>query len=76
VRNVCLRGKCKLADKWESTPYIVVAQPNADIPVYEVKKDKPHVRTTRLLHRNLLRPLGVRKSDRYVIPAQRPGSDS
>jgi len=53
VRNVSLRGTHKLADKWEETPYIVVGQPNADIPVFEVKKDCPHARKTRILHRNL-----------------------
>jgi len=80
VRNVSLRGKNKLADKWESVPYVVVSQPNQDIPVYELKKDSPHARVSRVLHRNLLLPLGYKKVDsqndvtavqKYVIPARR-----
>ena len=56
VRNVGLRGKQKLADKWEQHPYIVVSQPNAEIPVYEVKPEGSKVRRIRTLHRNLLLP--------------------
>ncbi|VDI30104.1 Hypothetical predicted protein [Mytilus galloprovincialis] len=32
-------GKHKLADKWEHDPYTVLAQPNADIPVFTVQKE-------------------------------------
>ena len=28
VRNVLLRWKCKLADKWEDEPYLVISQHN------------------------------------------------
>ena len=56
VRNVGLRGKNKLADRWEHKPYIVKAQPNPDIPVYEMQEDNTRSRKTRLLHRNLLLP--------------------
>ncbi len=55
VRNVLLRGKNKLADKWEHDPYIVREIPNNEVPVYRVRKEsgKGSVRT---LHRNLLLP--------------------
>ena len=56
VRNVGLRGKQKLADKWKQHPYIVVSQPNAEIPVYKVKPEGSKVRRARTLHRNLLLP--------------------
>lgn len=56
VRNVGLRGKHKLADRWERHPYVVKAQPNPDIPVYEVQLDNSRTRKTRTLHRNLLLP--------------------
>jgi hypothetical protein len=56
VRNVSIRGKQKLADKWEHSPYIVVSQPLEDIPVYEVKKEGSRFKKTRTLHRNLLLP--------------------
>ena len=36
VRNVGIRGKHKLADRWEHKPYIVKEKPNPDIPVYVV----------------------------------------
>lgn len=56
VRNVRLRGKHKLADKWESEVYVVVKRA-ADLPVYTVRpenKDGP----LRVLHRDLLLPCG------------------
>ena len=36
VRNAGVRGKCKLADRWEKDPYLVIDQPNDDVPVYMV----------------------------------------
>ncbi|VDI12622.1 Hypothetical predicted protein [Mytilus galloprovincialis] len=50
-------GKHKLADKWEHDPYTVLAQPNADIPVFTVQKENGDGRK-RNLHRNLLLPIG------------------
>jgi hypothetical protein len=55
VRNVGLKGKHKLADKWGRDVYIVVEQPNPDVPVFLVKKE--HGRgNPRTVHRNLLLP--------------------
>lgn len=56
IRNVRLRGKHKLADKWEGTVHVVVNR-KGDLPVYTVKpenKDGP----LRTLHRDLLLPCG------------------
>lgn len=56
VRNIRLRGKHKLADRWESNVYVVVKQ-CGDVPVYVVRpetKDGP----IRTLHRDLLLPCG------------------
>lgn len=56
VRNVRIRGKHKLADKWESTVHVVVKRAR-DLPVYTVKPeggDGP----SRTLHRDLLLPCG------------------
>lgn len=56
VRNVRLRGKHKLADRWEPTVYIVVKRAGT-LPVYTVKpehRDQP----VRTLHRDLLLPCG------------------
>ncbi|XP_073687078.1 uncharacterized protein [Garra rufa] len=64
VRNVRLRGKQKLADKWEQDVYVVVRKVH-DLPVYTVQpegKDGPF----RTLHRDLLLPCGFlqpRKSE-------------
>ena len=59
VKNVGLRGKRKIADRWEKTPYIVKSQLNPYIPMYEVQSDIPRACKTRLLHRNLLLPFSV-----------------
>lgn len=56
VKNVGLRGKQKLADRWERQPYIILSQPNPDIPVYTVKSENSRSRKIRTLHRNLLLP--------------------
>ena len=56
VKNVGLRGKQKLADRLERQPYIILSQPNPDIPVYTVKLENSRSKKTRTLHRNLLLP--------------------
>lgn len=74
VRNVTQRGKQKIADKWEDVPYVVLDQPNTDIPVYDVKKDHPKSKRVRRLHRNLLLPLGYVERvthQQEVLPKQR-----
>lgn len=62
VRNVRLRGKNKLADKWEKEVYVVIKRAG-DLPVYTVRpegKDGP----LRTLHRDLLLPCGfLQKKD-------------
>ena len=55
VKNAGVRGKCKLADRWEKDPYIVIDQPNDDIPVYKVRREGKRSKT-RFLHRNFLLP--------------------
>ena len=55
IRKVGLKGKNKLADRWDKDIYVVVRQSNLDSPVYEVKKE--HGRdVVKTLHRNLLLP--------------------
>jgi hypothetical protein len=79
VRNVGLRGKHKLADRWTQEVYIVHRQPNKDIPVFEVKREdgKGAVRT---LHRNMLLPItSVLPADptenrRVKVPERRLGA--
>ena len=56
VKNVGLKGKNKLADKWEEEmTYIVKKVPNPEVPVYKVKASGRSGRT-KTLHRNMLLP--------------------
>ena len=55
VKNVKLRGKHKIADRWEKSPHVVLSQPNKDIPVYVIQQESGHG-PKRTLHRNLLLP--------------------
>ena len=56
LKNVGVKGKHKLADKWKSEIYKIIGKPIPDIPVYTVMLDtgKGPVKT---VHRNLLLPL-------------------
>jgi transposase InsO family protein len=60
VKKLAFTGKHKLADRWEPDVYIVVEQPNPNIPVYVVQSEsKTGVRRCkRTLHRNHLLPVG------------------
>ncbi len=56
VKRTAFTGRHKIQDKWEEGEYVILAQPNPTIPVYEVQPVAGgRVRT---LHRNLLLPLG------------------
>ena len=77
VNNVGLRGKQKLADRWERQPYIILSQPNPDIPVYTVKLENSRSKKIRTLHRNLLLPfMGLPLKHKLITeePCQ-PSSD-
>ena len=65
VKIVAFDGKHKLANKWEDDIYVVLKQPNPDIPVYTVKKQNGQGRE-RTLHRNLLFPIGFLSEDNIV----------
>ena len=56
VRNVNIRGKHKLADRWEQKIHVVVRRIN-DSPVYVVKPEAGEG-PQRTLHRDLLLPCG------------------
>ncbi|KAG1937128.1 interleukin-1 receptor accessory protein-like 1-A, partial [Pimephales promelas] len=56
IRNLGLKGKQKLADRWSANPYVVESQ-FSGIPVYRLKPvdgDGP----VKVLHRNHILPLG------------------
>ena len=49
------RGKRKIADRWESTMYIVVAK-NLSLNTYQIRAPNGIVKT---VHRNLIMPVNV-----------------
>ena len=57
VKVLAFDGKHKLADKWTADIYVVVSQPNVDIPVYRVKREDGQGQE-KTLHRNNLFHLG------------------
>ncbi|XP_067655385.1 uncharacterized protein [Haliotis asinina] len=57
VKTLAFDGKHKLADRWEEDPYVVLLQPNQDIPVFVVQRESGEGRK-RTLHRNHLLPIG------------------
>ena len=67
VKIVAFDGKHKIQDRWEDEPYIVLKQPNPSIPVYVVQKESKEGRK-RVLHRNLLLPIGYIDSDQRKEP--------
>ncbi|MCW4250032.1 MAG: RNase H-like domain-containing protein [Candidatus Thiodiazotropha endolucinida] len=58
IRNVGLRGKHKLADKWDKHPYVVTGIPDKNVPVYTVQRESGDS-TVKTLHRNMLLPFSV-----------------
>ena len=70
VRNVRIRGKHKISDKWEPTVHVVVRRAGT-LPVYTVKPetgDGP----LRTLHRDLLLPCGYLPEEQSSEPVQKP----
>ncbi|XP_052455381.1 uncharacterized protein LOC128015538 [Carassius gibelio] len=70
VRNLRLRQKHKLADRWESKVYIVQKRAG-DLPVYVVcpeGQDGP----TRTLHRDLLLPCGFLSEEKEEVVEPKP----
>ena len=56
VRNLSIRGKHKLSNRWEDHIHRVIEKVN-DLPVYKVKSEKTG--RLRVLHRNLLLPIST-----------------
>lgn len=70
VKNVRIRGKHKLADKWESTVHVVVKRAG-DLPVYTVKPETGEG-PWRTLHRDLLLPCGFLPTTPEVCAQSKP----
>ena len=58
IRNVGLKGKHKLADKWDKYTYIVIDMPDKNIPVYKVQKESGDA-SVKILHRNMMLPFSA-----------------
>ena len=69
VKRVAWTDRHKIQNKWEPDEYVVVAQPNKSVPVYRVKPIGEG--KERVLHRNLLLPLGIK-----FVPEIESDSDS
>lgn len=73
VRNVRLRGKHKLEDKWERDIYVVIKHAG-DLPVYTVRPENDSSGKMRTLHRDLLLPCGfLPGSSVSELPPAAPG---
>ena len=74
VKNVGLKGKQKLADKWKSDIHIVIDQPCKDVPVFVVRPENGSGERT--LHRNLLLPLTLPwQQPKYNLQAESDNED-
>ncbi|VDI33668.1 Hypothetical predicted protein [Mytilus galloprovincialis] len=77
VKILAFDGTHKLQDKWEEEPYVILDQPNTELPVYVVRKENGHGRK-RTLHRNHLLPIGsineelVEENTTHQIPVPLP----
>ena len=58
VKRVAWKGRHKIQNKWEPIEYVVIEQPNLKVPVYKVKSLEDN--KIRVLHRNMLLPLGIK----------------
>ena len=67
LRNVGIPGKHKLGDKWGKYPYIVVSQPNPEIPVFRVRPENGGGKV-KTLHRNLLLPCNFLPHEERPMP--------
>ena len=45
VKIVSFNGQHKISDKWEDEPYIVFDQPDLNIPVFQIQKKQPKVKS-------------------------------
>jgi transposase InsO family protein len=75
VRKVRFDGTHKLVDKWEKDIYVVLNQPDPEIPVFDVKPECGTGKTRRL-HRNLLHPFVIRQEGGEADSSQWSDDDS
>ena len=59
VRQKAFKGKHKISDRWNNTPYQVIQHVGEHLPVYKVQLVRENSKT-RTLQRNLLFPLTLK----------------
>ena len=69
VKKVAWKGRHKIRNKWETSEYVVVEQPNLKVPVYKIRSLEDN--KERVLHGNMLLPLGIK-----FIPEEESDHDS
>ena len=69
VKRVAWKGRHKIQNKWEPSEYVVVEQSNLKVLVYKVRSLEDG--KERILHRNILLPLGIK-----FIPEDESDHDS
>ena len=75
VKLTGLIGPHKIADKWESEPYIIKSKPQQDMPVYVVKREDGKGKE-RTLHRNHILPLALPLRDTSSSVSKTQQSDA
>lgn len=74
IRNLVLKGKHKLADYWDSTPYVVGSQMQ-NLPVFRLKPENGDGSIT-ILHWNHLLPLGQKVCLEHVVDVEPTESEN
>ncbi len=72
VRNIRIRGKHKLTDKWEPSIHVVVERVR-DLQVYKVCSQDKNA-PVRVLHRDLLLPCGFLNTSEESVPVPDSGN--
>jgi hypothetical protein len=68
---MAFEGKHKLANRWEEDVYVVMKQPNPDVPVYMLRKENDPTQRQCTLHRNHLLLIGSVKEETRRQPVQK-----
>ena len=55
VKNVGFKGRHKIQNRWSRESYIVVSQPDLEIPVFNLKSE--FGRSSKTVHRKMILPI-------------------
>lgn len=57
LQDMRTKGRGELADRWDRQSYIIVKQPDAELPVYIIRREVGDFE--KVVHQNLLRPCSL-----------------